>query len=92
VSSENSVGRVADGGNRTVSRIANRRQAAPLAKIGMIIFGLGLLAIAADVVLFASGRHDLPLWINLACMLAPVGFGLGLIGVFTESRRASVRN
>jgi uncharacterized membrane protein YhdT len=79
-------------GNRTMSRNPARRRSAPLAKIGMIVFTLGLLAIIADVVIFASGGRDLPVWLNLACMLAPVGLALGLIGVFTESRRASIRS
>jgi hypothetical protein len=37
--------------------------------------------------LFASGAHDLPLWLNLAAMLAPVGFGLALVGLFRQARR-----
>jgi hypothetical protein len=79
----------APAGNVTQSRAKNRRRAAPLAKAGMIVFTLGLIAIFADMVLFAAGHHDLPLWLNLTAMLAPVGLGLGLIGVFTESRRSS---
>lgn len=66
----------------------NRRRAAPLAKIGMIAFTIGVLAILADMALFASGHHDLPLWLNLTALLAPVGLGLGLIGVVAENRRA----
>ena len=73
----------------TTPRIKNRRKAAPLAKAGMIVFALGVLAIFADMVLFATGHHDLPLWLNLCAMLAPVGLALGLIGVFLESRRSS---
>lgn len=77
----------ADG--RTSSRAKNRRKAAPLAKIGMMLFAIGLVAIFADFVLFAAGSHDLPLWLNLTAMLAPVGLGLGLIGVVRENRAAS---
>jgi len=64
-----------------------------LARIGMIIFVAGLLAVAAIMVLYATGSTDLPLWLNMLAMLAPVGFGLGLAGVYLESRasrRASV--
>ncbi len=77
------------GGNVTTTRIKNRRRAAPLAKLAMIVFTIGLVAIFADMVLFAAGHRDLPLWLNLTAMLAPVGLGLGLIGVFVESRQAS---
>ena len=78
---------MADG--RTSSRSKDRRKAAPLAKIGMAAFAVGLVAIFADFILFASGSHDLPLWLNLTAMLAPVGLGLGLIGVVRENRAAS---
>jgi hypothetical protein len=69
-----------------------RRQVSGLAKAGMILFVIGLLAVAVIMVLFATGSTDLPLWLNLTAMLAPVGFGLGLLAVFNEaraSRRAS---
>ena len=41
------------------------------------------------MVLFATGSHDLPLWLNLVAMLAPVGFGIGLLGVYLEARSGS---
>ena len=59
----------------------------PLARWGFGIFAVGLLAVAVIMVLFATGSHDLPLWLNLAAMLAPIGFGIGLLGVFLEARR-----
>ncbi len=69
-----------------------RRQVSGLAKSGVVLFVIGLLAVAVIMVLFATGSTELPLWLNLVAMLAPVGFGLGLIGIFLEardSRRAS---
>jgi len=63
-----------------------RRQSAPLARIGFIVFAVGLLGVAVIMVLFATGSHDLPLWLTLVAMLAPVGFGIGLVGVYRESR------
>jgi len=54
----------------------------------MVLFFIGGLAILADVALFVSGRHDLPLWLNLLALLAPIGFGVGMVGVFLESRSA----
>ncbi|MET3804290.1 protein-S-isoprenylcysteine O-methyltransferase Ste14 [Nakamurella sp. UYEF19] len=74
---------------RTAARSKASRKAAPLAKIGMIVFAIGLVAIFADMILFASGSRDLPLWINLTAMLAPVGLGLGLIAVVRENRSSS---
>ncbi len=56
----------------------------------MILFAVGLVAIALDLVLFASGSRNLPLWINLGAMLAPVGLGLALISVYRENRQASI--
>jgi hypothetical protein len=63
-----------------------RRQTSPLALIGFIVFGIGLLGVAVIMVAFATGAHDLPLWLNLVAMLAPVGFGIGLIGIYREAR------
>ena len=58
-------------GVRTHPRWTDRRKSAPLVKVGMILFFVGGLAILADVVLFASGHQDLPLWLNLCALLAP---------------------
>ncbi len=52
----------------------------------MVLFAIGLLAIVADLVLFASGSRNLPVWLNVTCMLAPVGLGVGLVGVLREAR------
>jgi uncharacterized membrane protein YhdT len=65
---------------------APRRSAAPWAKVGMVLFAIGLLAIVADLVLFATGSRNLPVWLNATCMLAPVGLGVALIGVLREAR------
>ena len=59
---------------------------APVSLIGLVLFGIGLLAVAVIMVLFATGSHDLPLWLNLAAMLAPLGFGLALLGMFLQAR------
>jgi len=57
----------------------------------MLLFALGVVAIAVIMVLFASGSKDLPLWLNLSAMLAPVGLGVGLLGVFLEARSKEKR-
>lgn len=55
-----------------------------------MLFVVGLLAIGVIMVLFATGANDLPLWLNLTAMLAPVGFGIGLFGIFLEARSGRV--
>ncbi len=55
----------------------------------MAVFAVGLIAVFADMILFAAGSRNLPLWINLTAMLAPVGLGLGLIAVVLENRHRS---
>jgi hypothetical protein len=72
----------------TQSRWRSRPSAAPLTKAGMSLFAVGLIAIFVDLALFASGRENLPVWLNLICMLAPVGLGVGLIGVVNEAKSA----
>ena len=62
-----------------------------LIRVGVVVFALGLVAVAAIFAMFAAGAHDLPLWLNLAAMLAPIGFGLALIGLFRQARQSSRR-
>lgn len=62
-----------------------------LVRAGVVLFALGLIAVVVIFALFASGAHDLPLWLNLAAMLAPVGFGLALLGLFRQARRPGKR-
>jgi len=57
----------------------------------MVLFAIGALAILADLILFASGNRNLPLWLNLTCMLAPVGLGIGLVGTLVDARASARR-
>jgi hypothetical protein len=58
-----------------------------LVPVAVVIFGLGLIALAAVFVLFVSGRHDLPLWLNASAgVLVPLGLGLALVGLIREAR------
>ena len=59
-----------------------------LVRVGVAVFAMGLAAVAVIFVMFAAGVHDLPLWLNLAAMLAPAGFGLALLGLFRQARRS----
>lgn len=67
--------------------LPRHRRAGAWVTVGMVLFGIGLLAIVAVLVLFASGGRDLPVWLNVTAMLAPAGLGVGLIGVLREVRR-----
>ncbi|HEX4701793.1 MAG TPA: hypothetical protein VH352_06670 [Pseudonocardiaceae bacterium] len=60
---------------------------ARLVLVAVVIFGLGLIALAAVFALFVAGRHDLPLWLNVAAgVLVPLGLGLALVGLVREAR------
>ena len=77
-----SAGDDAPGGRR----VAGRRLPTGLLGVGVTLFLVGLIAVGVIMVLFATGSHDLPLWLNLTAMLAPVGFGLGLVAILREAR------
>ncbi|HJP75100.1 MAG TPA: hypothetical protein VJ914_12570 [Pseudonocardiaceae bacterium] len=68
---------------------ANRLKLVPIA---VAIFGIGLVALAAIFVLFLTGRHDLPVWLNASAGIGvPLGMGLALIGLVREARRDAKR-
>ena len=59
-----------------------------LLRSSMLLFAAGLVALAAIFVCFALGKHDLPLWLNLAGgVLTPLGLALGLFSVFRVAKR-----
>ncbi|QGK68572.1 hypothetical protein GIY23_02490 [Allosaccharopolyspora coralli] len=55
--------------------------------VALILFAAGLLAVVAIFVLFAAGFSDLPVWLNLAALLAPAGLAVGLVSMLVRSRR-----
>jgi hypothetical protein len=59
-------------------------------QIGLVLFVLGLAAIAADVLPFFAHEHNRPLWLNLLCLLAPLGFALA-VGSALRAGRADQR-
>ena len=59
-------------------------------RLGLALFALGLIFIAADVIPFFFSAHDRPLWLNLACLLAPLGFAIA-IGSALSSGRSEAR-
>ena len=66
-----------------------------LVRWGIVTFALGLVAIAVTFAAYAGGAHNRPVWQNLLCMLAPLGFGLAVWGLVrdgrAEARRAAAR-
>jgi peptidoglycan/LPS O-acetylase OafA/YrhL len=56
-------------------------------RVGFALFGLGLLAIVIDVVPFFFGDHNRSVWLNVSCMLAPIGFIVVVASVFRSGRR-----
>jgi hypothetical protein len=52
------------------------------------LFAVGVLAIIAVFVLFATGHGDLPVWLNVLATYAPaLGLGLGIIAVIRKARQ-----
>jgi hypothetical protein len=55
----------------------------------MVLFAVGLLAVAAAFVLFAVGHRELPAWLSAASMLLPLGFTIGAVRTVRQWRRRS---
>ena len=52
------------------------------------LFGAGLLATVVIFGLYAAGHENLPVWLNLATLLAPLGFIIGVVSlVLTAHKR-----
>jgi hypothetical protein len=47
-------------------------------RIGLVLFVAGLVFIVADVTPLFVDDHNRPLWLNLACLLAPTGFVIAM--------------
>lgn len=64
-----------------------RYRSSTVVTAAVVMFALGLVAVAAIFVLYATGRHDLPLWLSTSAgVLVPLGLGLALIGLVREAR------
>ncbi|HEY0637409.1 MAG TPA: hypothetical protein VGD67_07165 [Pseudonocardiaceae bacterium] len=57
-----------------------------LLTLAMIVFSVGLLALAVAFGLFASGHRHLPLWLSLAIVLLPVGLAIGMVRTLRQYR------
>lgn len=62
----------------------------PAIRFGLALFGVGLLFIGIDVVPFFAGASNRPLWLNAACLLAPIGFAV-VVGSALRRGRAEQR-
>ncbi|MCA1186447.1 MULTISPECIES: hypothetical protein [unclassified Saccharopolyspora] len=51
------------------------------------LFAAGVLAVLAVFGSYAAGLEDLPLWLNLATLLAPAGLVVGVVGAVLRTRR-----
>lgn len=60
-----------------------------LVSVGAAVFAVGVLGILAQFLPFFAGRVDLPLALALVALLAPVGLGLALLGLYRQVRAAS---
>lgn len=63
---------------------ATRLPESRVVRAGLALFAVGLAFVAADIGLFWADDHNTPLWLNLACLAAPIGF---LIAVWMGLRR-----
>ncbi len=54
--------------------------------VGFALFGVGLLFVLATVLPFFFGATDQPLWLNLGCLLAPVGLAVAIAGAVRAGR------
>ncbi len=62
-----------------------RRSSALHVSIGL--FAVGLIAVLVVFGLAATGQQNLPVWLNLATMLAPLGLAVGVVSAIVQARR-----
>lgn len=58
-----------------------------LMRIGIGLFGIGMIAVLTVFVMFAAGLENLPVWLSAAAgIVTPLGLLLGLIALWREAR------
>jgi hypothetical protein len=61
-----------------------------LMRIGIGLFGIGMIAVFAVFIMFAAGLGNLPVWLSAAAgIITPLGLLLGLIALWREARGKS---
>jgi hypothetical protein len=59
-----------------------------LMRLGVSLFAVGMVAVLAVFIMFASGLRNLPVWLSAAAgVVTPLGLLLGLIALVREARR-----
>lgn len=56
-------------------------------QVGLGLGALGILFILVDVLPFFAGQDDRPLWLNLACLLLPIGLTVAVWSALARGRR-----
>lgn len=54
--------------------------------VGAAVFAAGLLCVGVDMLIFATGGHNTPLWLNLGCLAAPIGLAIAVVAVLRRAR------
>jgi FtsH-binding integral membrane protein len=55
-------------------------------RVGFALFAVGLVFLVCTVIPFFFDDHNRSLWLNLGCMLAPLGFVIAVIGAIRAGR------
>ncbi|SDI96932.1 hypothetical protein SAMN05444157_1051 [Frankineae bacterium MT45] len=58
-------------------------------RVGLALFAVGVLFIVINVIPFFFGVTDRPLWLNLACLLAPAGLVTAVVSTWRSGRAAA---
>jgi uncharacterized membrane protein YhdT len=56
-------------------------------QVGLALCALGVLFVLVDVLPFFFGADDRPLWLNLACLLLPIGLVVAVWSALAAGRR-----
>lgn len=66
-----------------------------LVQVGFVLFAVGLVFLLVTVLPFFFGDTERPLWLNLGCLLVPIGFVVAVAGAVRAGRadqRAAARD
>ena len=66
--------------------MAHSASKSALLPVSVALFSLGLLAIVIIFGLYAAGHQNLPVWLNVVALLAPLGLVTGVVGVVLQAR------
>lgn len=59
-----------------------------MVRAGAAVFAVGLAAVAVALLLFVTGRADVPLWLTLLAVLLPLGLAVALVGLLRAASAA----